>query len=153
MSSFTFGNVFKTLNDHYRPSDEKDIFQSIIDDREQEQGDNETDKNNDNGNNSFVIELANVNNDEIIRKKEWNQSEELPENLLTIQETLHNLIQSAVDYLVNIFAGAKKRSKWCNSAEDRLRREKVKQPILPGCLRVEESKKDCVKIIYHRKAK
>ena len=70
MSNFTFGNVFKTLNDHYRPSDEKDIFQSIIDDREQEQGDNETDKNNDNGNNSFVIELANVNNDEIIRKKE-----------------------------------------------------------------------------------
>ena len=45
-------------------------MQSIIDDREQEQGDNETDKNNDNGNNSFVIELANVSNDEIIRKKE-----------------------------------------------------------------------------------
>ena len=70
MSGFTFGNVFKILNDHYRPSDEEDILQSIIDDREQEQGDNETDKNNDNGNNSFVIELANVNNDEIIRKKE-----------------------------------------------------------------------------------
>ena len=37
MSGFTFGNVFKILNDHYRPSDGEDILQSIIDDREQEQ--------------------------------------------------------------------------------------------------------------------
>ena len=109
MSSFTFGNVFKALNDHYRPSDEKDIFQSIIDDREQEQGDKETDKNNDNGNNSFVIELANVNNDEIIRRN--NEINQRNSYLLTIQEAIHNLIQSAVDYLVNKFAGAKKRSK------------------------------------------
>ena len=84
-------------------------MQSIIDDREQEQGDNETDKNNDNGNNSFVIELANVNNDEIIRRN--NEINQRNSYLLTIQEAIHNLIQSAVDYLVNKFAGAKKRSK------------------------------------------
>ena len=101
MSGFKFGNVFKILDDHYRPSDGKNILQSIIDDTEQEQEDNETDKNNDNGNISFVIELGNVNNDEIIKKKEWNQSEKLPENLLTIQETLDNFIQYAADDLVN----------------------------------------------------
>ena len=37
MSGFKFGNVFKILDDHYRPSDGKNILQSIIDDTEQEQ--------------------------------------------------------------------------------------------------------------------
>lgn len=68
MSGFKFGNVFKILDDHYRPSDGENILQSIIDDREQEQEDNESDKKNGNGNISFVIELRNVNNDEIIKK-------------------------------------------------------------------------------------
>ena len=76
-------NVFKILNDHYRLSDEEDILQSIIDDREQEQEDNETDTNNDIGDISFVIEMANIINNEIIKKKGPNRSQELSENLLS----------------------------------------------------------------------
>ena len=66
MPDFASAKVFKILNDHYRLSDEEDILQSIIDDREQKQEDNETDTNNDNDNISFVIEMANISNDEII---------------------------------------------------------------------------------------
>ena len=59
----------KILNDHYRLCDVGSVLQPIIDDREQEQEDNETDTNNDNGNISFSIVMANVNNDEMIKKK------------------------------------------------------------------------------------
>ena len=84
MSDFTFANVFKILNDYYRLPDGVDVFQSIIDDREQEQKDKEADKNNDNDNISFVTEMGNVNNDEIIKKKEQiNQRKYLKTYLLS----------------------------------------------------------------------
>ena len=118
MSDVMFANVFKILNDHFPFPDREDILQSIKDDREQEQEDKETDTNNDKDNISFEIEMANVNSDEIIKKKGSNQSEKLFEDLLTIQQTLDNVIQSAVDDIVNKFVGAKKCRKRCNSAED-----------------------------------
>ena len=73
-----FANVFKILNDHFQLLDGEDVLQSIKDDREQEQKDKETDTNNYNDNILFAIEMANVNNDEII-KKGSNQSEEVSE--------------------------------------------------------------------------
>ena len=106
MSDFTFANVFKILN------------------REQEQEDKETDTNNDNDNISFEIEMANVNSDEIIKRKGSNQSEEVSEDFFTVQQTLDNLIQSVVYDVVSKSVGAKECRKPCNSAEDRLRREK-----------------------------
>ena len=66
--------------------------------------------------------MANVSNDKIIKKKGSNQSEEVSEDLLTIQQMLDNLIQSVVDEVVNKSVGTKKCRKQCNSAEDRLRR-------------------------------
>ena len=118
MSDFTFSNVFKILNDAFQLPDGEDVLQSIKDEREQEQEDKETDTNNDNDNISVEIEMANVNNDEIIRTKGSNQSEEVSEDLLTIQQMLDNLIQSVVDDVVNKSVGAKKCRKRCNSAED-----------------------------------
>ena len=58
-----------------------------------------------------------------------------------------------LDDLVNKSVDAKKCRKLCNSAEDRLRREKEKRSILSGCSSIDESKKGCVKIIFHRKDK
>ena len=62
------------------------------------------------------------------------------------------MIQSVVDDAVNKSVGAVNKSvgakecrKRCNSAEDRLRREKEKQSILHGCSSVDESKKGCVR--------
>ena len=100
MSDFTFANVFKILNVHFRLLDGEDVLQSIKDDREPEQEDKKTDTNNYNYNISFEIEMANVNNDEIIKKKGSNQSEKVSEDLPTIQQTLNNLIQSVVDDVV-----------------------------------------------------
>ena len=117
-------------------------MQSIEDDREQEQEDKETDTNT--GNIPFEIEMANVNNDEIIKKKRSTQSDEVSGDLLTIQQKRHNFIQSIVD-VVNKSVGVKKCRKRCNLAEDLLRREKEKHPILPGCSSIDESKKGCVK--------
>ena len=145
MSDFTFANVFKILNDAFQLPDGDDVLQSIKNDREQEQEDKETDTNNDNDNISVEIEMANVNNDEIIKKKGSYQSEEVSEDLLTIQQMLDNLIQSVVHEVVNKSVGTKKCRKQCNSAEDRLRREKEKHPILPGCSSVDELKKGCVR--------
>ena len=108
MSDFTIANVFKILNDYFQLPYGEDVLQSIKDDSEQEQDDKETDKNNDNDNISFEIEMANGNNDEIIKKKESNQSEEVSQDLLTIQQTFDNLIQSVVDDVVNKSVGAKK---------------------------------------------
>ena len=79
MSDFTFANVFKILNDDFQLLHREDVSQSIEDDREQEQEDKETDTNNDNDNISFEIEMTNVNNDEIIKNKRSNQSEEVSE--------------------------------------------------------------------------
>ena len=62
--------------------------------------------------------MANVDNDKIIKKKGSNQSEEVYEDFLTIQQMLDNLIQSVVDDVVNKSVGAKKCRKQCNSAED-----------------------------------
>ena len=84
--------------------------------------------------------MANVNNNEIIKRKGSNQLEEVSEDLLTIQQTLDNLIQPVVDNVVNKSVGAKKCGKGCNSAKDRLRREKEKH-ILHLCSSVDESKK------------
>ena len=92
MSDFTFANVFEILNDHFQLPNGEDVLQSIEDDREQCQEDKETDTNNDNDNISFEIEMANVNNNEIIKRKGSNQLEEVSEDLLTIQQTLDNLI-------------------------------------------------------------
>ena len=69
MSDFTFVNVFKIFNYQIQLPDGEDVLQWIKDDREQEQEDKETDTNNDNDNISFEIEMANVNNEEIIKKK------------------------------------------------------------------------------------
>ena len=145
MLDFVFANVFKILNDHFQLPDGEDILQSIKDDIEQEQEDKETDTNNNNDKVSFEIKIVNVSNGEIMKKKGSNQSEEVFEDLLTIQQTLDNLIQSVVDDVVNKFVGAKKCRKRCNSAEDQLRREKEKHPILPGCSSVDKSKKSCVR--------
>ena len=112
-------------------------MQSIEDDREQEQEDKETDTNT--GNIPFEIEMANVNNDEIIKKKRSTQSDEVSGDLLTIQQKRHNFIQSIVD-VVNKSVGVKKCRKRCNLAEDLLRREKEKHPILPGCSSIDEIK-------------
>ena len=65
-------------------------MQSIEDDREQEQEDKETDTNT--GNIPFETEMANVNNDEIIKKKRSTQSDEVSGDLLTIQQKRHNFI-------------------------------------------------------------
>ena len=84
MSYFIFANVFKILHDHYRLPDGVDVLQLIMDDREQEQKAKEADKNNDNGNISFVIEMGNVKNDEIIKKKDQiNQRKYLKTYLLS----------------------------------------------------------------------
>ena len=136
---------FKILNDHFRLPDREDVLQSIKDDKEQEQEDKKTDTNNDNDSISFEIEMASVNNNEITKKKGSNQSEEVSEDLLTIQQRLDDLIQSVVDDVVNKSVGAKKCGKQRNLAEDRLRREKEKHPISPGCSSVDESKKDCAR--------
>ena len=113
MSDFTFANAFKIFNYQIQLLDGEDVLQSIKDDREQEQEDKETDTNNDNDNISFEIEMANVNNEEIIKKKGSNQSEEVSGDLLTIQQTFNNLIQSVVDDVVKEPVGAKKcRKRW-----------------------------------------
>ena len=67
---------------------------------------------------SFEIEMANINNDKIIKKKGSNQSKEVSDDLLTIQQMFDNLIQSIVDDVVSKSVGAKTCSKRCNSAED-----------------------------------
>ena len=113
-----FANVFKIINDHYRLPDGEKVLQSIKDDREKEQEDKETDTNKNKGNISFEIEMTNVNNDEIIKKKGSNQSDEGFEYLLNIQQTLDNLIQSVVDNVVNKSVGVKNCRKRCNSTED-----------------------------------
>ena len=59
--------------------DEEHVLQSIKDDRDQEQEDKEIDTNNGNDKISFEIEMANLNNDGITKKKGSNQSEELSE--------------------------------------------------------------------------
>ena len=71
-----FANVFKIINDHYWLPDGEEVLQSIKDDREKEQEDKETDTNDNKGNISFEIEMTNVNNDEIIKKIQSNQSDE-----------------------------------------------------------------------------
>ena len=75
-------------------------------------GTNMFDTNNNKGNISFQIEMANVNNDEIIKKKGSNQLDELFECLITIQQTLYTTD------VVNKSVGVKKCRKRCNSAED-----------------------------------
>ena len=95
-----------------RLPDEVNVLQSIKDDSELEQEDKETDTNNDNDNISFKI--AKVNNDKIIKKKGPDKSEELRKGLLTIPQTLDNLIESVVDDVVNKSVGAKKSKKRCN---------------------------------------
>ena len=84
MSDFKFENVFTILHDHHRLPDGEDILQLIKDDREQEQEDKESDTNNDNGNILFEIEIemANVNYDEIIKKKGSNQLEKVNQQML-----------------------------------------------------------------------
>ena len=95
-----------------RLPDEVNVLQLTKDDSELEQEDKETDTNNDNDNISFKI--AKVNNDKIIKKKGSDQSEELSKDLLTIPQTLDNLIESVVDDVVNKSVGAKKSKKRCN---------------------------------------
>ena len=55
------------------------------------------------------------------------------------------MTQSVVDDVVNKSVSAKKCRKRCNSAEDRLRREKEKHPVSTRCSSVDEPKKGCVR--------
>ena len=78
-----FNNKVKNLGlYHFQLLDEEDVLQSIKDGREQEQEGKETDTSNDNDSISFEIEMANVNNGEIIKKKGSNQSEEVSEAVI-----------------------------------------------------------------------
>ena len=94
-----------------RLPDEVNVLQLIKDDSELEQEDKETDTNN---NDNISFKIAKVNNDKIIKKKGSDQSEELSKDLLTIPQTLDNLIESVVDDVVNKSVGAKKSKKRCN---------------------------------------